>query len=476
MPRPARTPLAALCILGLALGCGGPEAPPPAEAPASRSVLLVTIDTLRQDFVSAYGAPWANTPHLDALAERGALFERHYSSMAHTAPAHASLFTGLYAREHGLRRNGGTLDPALPMLAEIFQDSGYHTAAVIGAMVVESRFGFGRGFEQFDEEFPRGAGGTGARRKERKARRVVDRALEFLANAPDDRPLFFWLHFYDPHAPFQAPLRDANSEAEGDERFAALLEPKMQWAPTRQRRTFASYDREVRYTDRELGRFLEAWNERCGDAQITYVTSDHGEGLGEHAYDGHGLHVFEEQLLIPGLLVAPGRIEPRTRVLPTTSAVDTARTLLELAQLPAPAAMGGRSLVRLLDGEGDEHVALALGERRLYSEYDMRQSDDLVERLQALWGPGAHPLGERIAVVRGRWKFIWDEHRAPELYDLSTDPSEHRDLSAERAELVEEFGALIEAWRTNTELRGTGTDASTADDPDVRAQLNALGY
>jgi len=459
-------------LLALACGCGADEvAPVVVEGP--RSVLFVTIDTLRQDFVSAYGASWANTPVMDALAEEGALLERHYTTMAHTAPAHASLFTGLYPREHGLRRNGGTLDPELRTLPEVFQEAGYHTAATIGALVVESSFGFGRGFERFDQEFERRGNQHMA---ERNATQVVDSALALLAEAPEDRPLFLWLHFYDPHTPLRSPLREDRTKRELRETFAPLLEASKQWTADQARATFANYEREVRYTDRELARFLRSWDERFGDQQAVFVTSDHGEGICEHEYEGHGLHVYEEQLLIPAVIRAPGLVPAGTRVLPTTSAVDVPNTLLQLAGQPASEELGGRSLLPLLLGQSDGREALALGERRMYSEFDMRNKPELMRRLIALWGPGPHPIGQRIALMRGRWKLIWDEHRPSELYDLSSDPRELVDLASEEPDRVETYEALVESWLASAQLLGTGTDPTTADDPEVRAMLDALGY
>jgi len=462
---------AAALALALASGCGTGQLHPP-------DVLLITVDTLRHDYVSAYGEDWARTPALDAVGSAGAVFERHYATASMTAPSHATIFTGRYPREHGLRKNGGVIDEATPVLAEAFERAGYRTLGAIGARVVDHRFGFGRGFQEFDEHFDASVliGTKRPNLAERRASTVVDRAIEMLA-AEDQRPVFMWVHVYDPHTPLSSPIPESRSPEQLRRLFAKTAESSRTHSREYLVQLHAAYEREVRYTDRQLGRLLDAWDARPGGAKsIVAVTSDHGEGLGEHEYAGHGAHLFEEQLHIPLLLRAPGQIDPGTRIDGVSSAVDLAATLLQLARLPTPPGLGGRSLLPLIRGQAPGSERVAIAERRVYSEFDQRTDGNAVKAMHALWGPDELVLGDRVSLVRDDWKLLWDEHRPSELYDLSRDPGEHHnqiDVEPERAHRL--LTALM-AWRQAAEAAGAGMGATLEDDPEVRRMLEDLGY
>lgn len=464
--RTRRSPPLFLVAL-LAVACA--ESRPP-------DCLLVTVDTLRSDFLSCYGYPRLATPRIDALAEAGALFEQHYTTIATTAPAHATLLTGLYPREHGLLRNGPPLDPDVPYLPEFLQEAGYRTGASIGARVLASRAGFARGFEFFDEDFGESVLKPGGRnaKYERFATSVVDRALEFLER-DDGRPTFLWVHLYDPHHPFEPPEPSPLQPNRALEFFAKRAEPSEAFSRSYLATLLAGYEAEVSYTDRQLGRLLDAWDRRDGaPGSLVVLTSDHGEGLGEHMYEGHGFFLYEEQLRIPLVLRMSGRVPAAARVTAATSSVDLPATLLDLLGLPA--ALPGRSLRPDLEGEGSEPERMIFAERRAYSDADLERKEALQALRERVSGQPGASSGEKCALVSGDWKLVWNQTGSHELYNLRRDPREALNLVLEGTDGVDGAQALlrqVERWRRRAAQRAPVPDEL---DDETRSMLDALGY
>ena len=360
-----------------------PTAPPAAPPEPARSVLLVTIDTLRADRLGCYGDAAARTRRLDALAAEGTLFERAYTPAPITLPAHASLFTGLIPPAHGVRGNGAfALAPGKPTLAEVFRDRGRRTAAFVGGFPLVRRFGLDRGFGHYDDRMAK-TPGVHYEFAERRAAEVVDSALAWLAANPG--PAFVWVHLFDPHAPYDPPPAFASADP---------------------------YRGEIAAVDPAVGRLLDAWDARP-EPDVVAVTSDHGEAFGEHGEVSHSLFVYDVTLRVPLLLrgagVPRGRRETRA-----ASLVDLAATLLALAG--APAALPGTSL-------------LAGGERPLYAE-------TLTPRLDFGWS-------DLRSIRDGRHKLI--RAPRPELYDVAADPAESRDLASSDGATVARLSAALDA-------------------------------
>src|SRR5262245_36660693 len=249
--------------------------------PHPPNLLLVTIDTLRADHVGSYGAANAATPILDGLAQRGVRFESAHASVPLTGPSHATILTGLYPPVHGVRDNIlFSLDSRHRTLASRLKSAGYRTAAFVGAYPVAATFGFRQGFDSWSENFKESPiPGSGA---QRPANEVVDDALGWLAR-PGTGPFFAWLHFYDPHAPYDPPEPYRSG-------FAGRL-----------------YDGEIAFADAELGRVF-AWLQTSGHESDTVVAvlSDHGESLGEHHEVTHAVLLYEATLHVPFLITGPG--------------------------------------------------------------------------------------------------------------------------------------------------------------------------
>ena len=347
-----------LHIRGVRAARAGALLIPLACAPPAANVLLVTVDTLRADHLSSYGFELPTSPHIDALAAQGALFERAVAASSSTAPSHASILTSLYPRQHSIGyRNGDTRLEGAATLAELLRARGYATGAFVGNVVLRRRTGLDRGFESYDDQLP----APEANRPlvfERRARDTTERALAWLERAED--PFFLWVHYQDPHGPYDPP--DGYSDG-----FAAIREPDEEPLPrlesslayggipayqalpglTRASEYRARYADEIRYTDHWIGELLAA--PRLRDA-IVVLTADHGESLGERGrYFMHGTTTLPPEAHVPLIVRAPG-IAPG-RLGTTVSHVDIVPTILELAGVPAPEGLRGLALGPALRGE-----------------------------------------------------------------------------------------------------------------------------
>jgi choline-sulfatase len=390
-------------------------------------VLLVTIDTLRADRVGCYGHAAAATPGLDSLAARGVRFAAAVAHVPLTGPSHASLLTGQTPLGHGFRDNGGyTLPAGLTTVAEDFRKHGYETGAFVSAFPLHRRFGFDRGFETYDDHLPRGNDPRRPQYIERFADATTDVVLRWLEARPAaSRPFFLWVHYYDPHAPYEPP-------GEFGERFKA-----------------APYDGEVAFADQQLGRLLRFLDERGYTSRtLLLVTSDHGEGLGEHGEGTHGLFLYDATLKVPWIMAGPGL--PAGRVSETVArGIDLLPTLLDYAGLPSRADLEGRSLRPA--AEGREMVDAPAYAESLYPER------------QFGWAP-------LFAWRTARFKFI--EAPRSELYDLRADPGETTSIVAEDKARVEELRRLLAAALATEPSRTPTAEV----DPETAERLAALGY
>jgi len=399
----------------------------PQTSPGGRpNVLLVTIDTLRADHVGCYGHSPALTPTLDGLAARGVRFATAIAHVPLTGPSHSSILTGLTPLGHGFRDNGGYALPAgVRTSAEDFGRAGYRTAAFVSGFPLNRRFGFDRGFETYDDHFPKGDDPRRAPHVERFADATTDAVLRWLdAPAAVGRPFFLWVHYYDPHAPYEPPPE-----------FAARFRDQ-------------PYDGEVAFVDQQLARLLRRLEEKRDLARtLILVTSDHGEGLGEHGEVSHGLFVYDSTLKVPFVVAGPG--VGAARVAPTVArGIDVLPTLLDLAGLPARAEIEGRSLRPAIEGR------------------EMSDAPAYAETLYPLRELGWAPL---FAWRTARRKMI--EAPRPELYDLESDPGETQNQAARESARLAEMQQELQAA-----LAHPAPAAAAELDPETSERLRALGY
>jgi arylsulfatase A-like enzyme/Flp pilus assembly protein TadD len=397
------------------LGCGRSERP--------RDLLLVTLDTTRADRLAAYGGAPDVSPRLDAFFREAVVLESAFCPIPETLPSHATLLTGLDPPAHGVRGNGIPLPAREATLAGTLRERGRATGAFVGSGALDPSFGLARGFETYDRAFLQEGEGDSS---ERRAGEVNAAALAWIRALPRDRSFFLWVHYYDPHAPYDPP------------------------APYAERFRDRPYDGEVAYADACFGALIDALRVegRLEDALVC-VAADHGEGLGEHGEPFHSILLYEETVRVPLAFSSPRRLPPR-RVRGVVRLADVAPTLLDLLGIPVPPGLDGRSLAPFLErGEVDERAAY----------------------LEASHGASAYGWAPLRGLRTAEWKYV--RAPRPELYRLADDPRERRDLHASQAQVA----ARLERMLAEVEARAASRGASpSAPDPNAEALLASLGY
>ncbi len=410
----------------------------------ARGIVLVSIDTLRRDHVSAYGYARPTTPALDDLARRGRVFDDAVSVSSWTLPAHATMLTGADPGRHGALRMDSGLGPDLPTLPGLLRDAGYATRAVTSHLYVSAVYGLERGFEQLDFHQDRRAGETAAR-----AIALLDRL--------GDRPFFVFLHFYDPHWHYNPP---EYARRLFDRGYTGALTGLWQDFKTRDRASLGAadlqhlldlYDGEIRYTDDELGRVL-AHMERRGLTRGTLVavTSDHGEEFLDHGSWEHQKTLYEEVVRVPLVLAGPGVAGGRAQA--QSSLLDLAPTLLRWAGVSLPRSMTGRALL-------ETHAAAdAYGE----TEHTLDRRPKVFLRGGARSWKAIFTLAPGGGIVEEEW------------YDLAADPGERRSRAPREAQAEALRARAVQRFLETR--RGAGPGAAVSLDAGQRERLRALGY
>ncbi len=426
-------------VLGLLLAAGaaagallyfrfrGPGLPRDSGA----NILLITLDTFRADRLGANGGPAGLTPRLDALAREGVVFHDAVSPVPMTLPAHATILTGLNPPSHGVRTNGKyLLAPGAATLAEAMKAAGYETAAFVSSFVLDSRFGLDQGFDVYDDRLP-GAIKLASLESERRAADTFEAFRTWLDGRDPDRKFFAWLHFYDPHFPYDPP-----EPWRSDARFAT------------------PYDGEIAVTDAAVGEVVDALKRlNLYDRTLILAVGDHGEAFGEHGEDkGHTFFCYEENLRVPLLFkVAGGRTAGRA-VTARAGLADIMPTLLDYAGLSQPGGIQGLSLLSAAAGRRMK------ADRPLY-----------FESLYAREVLGCVPL---LGVYRGARKYV--RLPRPELYDLGADPREEKNLLPHDAGDALELDAELERLSRDS-ARLASAAARTVSEEEKR-RLRSLGY
>lgn len=391
-------------------------------------VFLVTIDTLRADHVHCYGYDPIQTPALDGLANDGIRFSQAFTAAPITNTAHASILTGLPPGVHGVTDFGVPLAAPHKTWAELLKDRGYHTAAFIGAVILDSKAmapGFDRGFDFYDNFSKASASATRRERVERRGIEVVRRAEAWLSAHPSG-PRFVWVHLYDPHDPYEPPRP-----------FSQIYKDRL-------------YDGEIAYADFALESLLtflrkSGWYQNA----IVIATGDHGEGLGEHNEDTHGIFLYDSTMHVPLIMKLPGASHRGSVISNQITTTHLLPMVLDLLKIPAPSPLQATSLQGYFEStkRGAETV---FGE----TDYPLRFG----------WSP-------LRSARTGKFKFI--EAPRPELFDLTADSGELRNLYEPWNDEVKKLrGVLAETKvKRNSVQRSRG-----AVDPNTVEELRALGY
>jgi arylsulfatase A-like enzyme/Tfp pilus assembly protein PilF len=404
------------------------SAEPPAAAKKS-SLLLITLDTLRADYLSCNGSKKVHTPHLDRLARGGVNFSRARTSTPLTLPAHASIMTGNYPPVHGVRDNGTyRLSDDQLTLAEVLDGQGFETAAFIGAFVLDRHFGIAQGFNVYDEGNWGNLNMLEGQAAERTADTVHEAFSNWLNGRSRGRPFFAWVHLYDPHAPYIPP------------------------EPFRKRFADDPYAGEVAYTDAVVGKIIkDLESQKLLGSTLVAVVGDHGEGLGEHGEQTHSLLIYNSTIHVPMLLYSPGLIPSGKTVEHLTRTIDLAPTILDYLRISETFGQG-TSLRPLVEGKSPIKETLA------YSE-------SLYPNLNLGWS-------ELRGLEAGEYRFILAPRS--ELYDLTADPGETEnriDLSSKEADRLKcSLESLMKSMTTSVD------QSRRAVDPQTEQMLRSLGY
>ena len=396
----------------------------PAPSAAGGPIIIISIDTLRADRLPVYGYTKVRTPNLDAFASQAVVFDRAYSHAPQTLPAHASILSGALPFEHGVRDNiGFTVKDGQWLLPKALRERGWPTGGFVSAYVMRAATGIGQGFDAYDSELPASSGELSIGQVQRGGEQTLAAAEKWLGERDASKPFFLFFHIYEPHKSYSPP-----------ERF----------------RGYEPYDGEVAYSDEIVGRMLDRLRAmNVFDKATILVLSDHGEGLGDHGEQEHGLFLYQETTRVPLIVKPAGWRQGMRRVATPVQQIDLVPTILDAIGVEKPASMRGRSLRPVIDGTG------TIADTGIYAEA-------LYSRYHFGWS-------ELYSLTDTRYRLI----RAPrdELFDLERDPRESTSVAAERPQVRQAMRSALEGLIQNAAI---AAPAAVSDEDKQR--LAALGY
>ena len=424
MSRPLRfTFIVFFAALGTVLAAVGGWRYARASAPVSGPIIVVSIDTLRADHLPAYGYTKVRTPAIDALAADGVVFERAYSHAPQTLPAHVALLSGQLPFETGVRDNVGfTVKRGERLLPQMLRDRGFTTGGVVSSYVLRKETGISQGFDFFDDEMPPSSPELSIGQVQRDGAESEAIAEHWLDTIGTSRA-FLFLHLYEPHKPYAPP-----------ERFA----------------DYDPYDGEIAYADEIVGRLVRYLkSHQLYDRSTVILLSDHGEGLGDHGEQEHGLFLYDEAIHVPLVVKQEGNTGSGRRVADVVQHIDLVPTILDLVKAPGSGGFRGRSLKPVLEGTGTLPAPSVYAEA-LYARYHFGWS-------------------ELTALTDDRYRYV----KAPreELYDLQHDAHEHANIADERPQARQALRRALDRVSA-----GATIPVPAEVPPDARERLQALGY
>jgi arylsulfatase A-like enzyme/Flp pilus assembly protein TadD len=432
-----------LIVAQSAAAAGGPKVASrtPSRTAKLPNIILITLDTTRADRMGFLGSKRGLTPNLDALARESAVFTHAYAQVPLTTPSHATILTGTYPQFHGLIDFPMALPADVPYGPEILHSQGYRTGAFVGSMALAPGTlapGFERGFDTYDADFhPENLGQKKYHKKERyhtlerPGDEVLALALAWLDKQPKT-PFFLWVHLYDAHAPYEPP------------------------EPYQTRYASEPYDGEIAYEDAAVGGFLRQLKARkLYDGTVIAVMADHGESLGAHGEQEHGVFLYDETIHVPLLVKLPHgagkRIESRVEL------ADVMPTVLEAVKMTVPPAMQGESLLGLIKA-GDDGAIGGWRDRPAYSQTDYTRVSFHWSALQS-WRTD---------------KYLYIEAPRRELYDQTADPKTEQNLASSSPAVAHTLAAKLESFRGKTIGHREAVEVTL--NPEMQQQLAALGY
>jgi arylsulfatase A-like enzyme len=418
------------------------------KGPASTNlphIFIISADALRADHLSCYGYPRPTSPNIDRFAKDSILFENAISQAAGTLGSTSSLFTSLYPSVHKTNFDNEKLSARIPTLPEIARTHGYNTGGFVQNEFLSPAHGLSRGFlcyryDNFDA-------GT--------FRRLT--AMFNWLGTIHNSPAFVFFHILNPHSPYNPPEQFArifNARksllASSNQKLIEVNEKRIQLSPADRAQLISLYDAEIRYLDSAFGKFIERLKQLgMYDNSIIAFLSDHGEAFQEHGRLLHGSQLYEPMIHIPLIIKLPARYKrANVRIRENVQTIDVMPTVLEVAKLSIPKPIQGKSLLSLMTG--DEK-----GSRNVFSE-------------NLSWG--------LLCIKKNQFKYIHSDYAKEELFDLNADPQESRDLSAERADLIQTFREERNRFLKEQRKYGVARGERIQLDENQTEELKALGY
>jgi tetratricopeptide (TPR) repeat protein len=397
-------------------------------APGQVPVILISVDTLRADYLSCYASRARSTPNIDSLTKGGTLYSQANTPVPLTLPAHTSLLSSTYPFSNRIQDNGQLVPSGLVTLQGILKSRGYKTAAFVGGFVLDRRFGLSKDFDVYDSPFALSAqGDTDASNLKRLGEDVAKNAVGWIEKNSSN-PFFLFLHLFDLHTPENLPKA------------------------VRARFPGPRYSAELSYVDEVIGNFLSALRKRgLYDKALIVFLSDHGESLGEHGENTHGYFIYQSTLAVPLIFHWPsGSPQAPARIDEPVSLLGVAPSILRFLNIPAPAAFQGKTLPGF-----DSKTAAP---EQIYAE--------------SLYGHNHFNTSSLNSLRVGKYKYI--HAPKPELYDLAADPTERHNLYADQTTMANKYSKQLSGMRAR--FKPASEKPSNPVSPEVMARLRSLGY
>jgi len=458
----------AACALVVMLAAASVACQKPVSKPEPVDVLIITIDTLRADSLEPYGAIDTLTPNIAQFAEQGIVYESATTPITVTRPAHSSIFTGLYPDQHGVLHNGFVLPEENLTLAEILKGQGYQTGGFVGVRLLGLPSGLGQGFDEFNAP---------VEKVQRRAKGVVDPAVEWLEGADTEAPVLMWVHLYDPHLSYNPPpafrrgvdpelnktlkhirwntLKKVVAENDGNVPENVLEHARL------------LYRGEVEYTDQQAGRLLRSFDRlRNRKQSMVVLTADHGECFENGIFFTHQDCLWEGTIRVPLIVRYPAGVGAGTRIEHRVSNLDVTPTVLSELGLNVEETIPGRRLQEAMESPGDRRV--------LIRPPKVRYPDKVIPRRRVIKSVAREPVAERTdprtrGLVSRWWKYLG----APGSEQLFRLPDETWNLANTEPATLKELLIALEAEQS---LYPAGAPALEADDAETLEMLEALGY
>ena len=412
------------------------------QTPEIRHVLLISIDTCRSDHLSCYGYPLETTPNIDAIAGQGFVFENAISPQPFTLPAHCSMLTGTIPPFHGVLDNTDyRLSEGNSTLAQLLKEKGFSTAAFVSSFVLDARFGLGRGFDLYNDDFEETSTTMGI--NQCTGDKTTRDAVEWLDKHRGEKS-FVFVHYFDPHFTYEPPEPFAS-------RFRNVPPPEHMSIRFKQV-LLDGYAGEIAYTDHCIGQVIDKLRQLdLYDSTLIIITSDHGEMLGQHGEGTHGYFVYQPAIKVPLIFKLPGISTPQ-RIAGSVGLVDIVPTVCSILDIELPNPIQGRDLSPCFRG----------GQLPYQDRYLFCQSLE----------PTKYNANSLLSVVTDQYKYI--RTTRPELYDLVIDRNELDNLAARQPDRLQNMEqALRRILEESTRDKENG---KAGLDEQARRRLESLGY